>query len=306
METRRINTVDWWSDDARMMPPEAPAGIVVDDTATKADAMSMPVATPVANASYTDAGRYPVQSAGAQQVAPVIQPLVIVPYVSKDQPLRYLDKPIVMNPDEKDDEDEEFYEDAYETKKASKSAKSGADKAGSDKKPAAKNAKKKSSPNGGAIAGFVFGVLYILMLFNWSKLIGNFMASFKYNWLLENKAAYEKTYGVVERLIDGSFFGAFDVRADLADAFLIVGIVLTVFTILVALCSCTARTPLFFKLIAVFAFLFHAVAFLLPDVIFPLVDKTDFMPEYYGIFVLCGLCLLVMICMLAASNKKRK
>ena len=305
MERKEINTVDWWSDEYKT-EGGMPAGIVLDESASKADAMSMPVATPVTNAAPIDMAKYPVQSLGAQQVAPVIQPLVIVPYVSKDQPLRYLDKPIVMGEEAKEQNDDgvEYFEDVYGIKKASQSSKSDTQSAEKLKKVGYK----KSSPNGGAIAGFVFGVLYILMLFNWSKIIGNFMASFKYNWLLENKAAYEKTYEVVERLIDGSFFGAFDVKADLADAFLIVGIVLTVFTILVALFSCASRTPKFFKWIAGIAFLFHVVAYLLPAVIFPLADKTDmvFMPEYYGIFVLSGLCLLVMICVLAARNKKSK
>ena len=303
MERKEINTVDWWSDEYKT-EGGMPAGIDLDESASKADAMSTPVATPVTNAAPIDMAKYPVQSLGAQQVAPVIQPLVIVPYVSKDQPLRYLDKPIVMGEEAKEQNDDgvEYFEDVYGIKKASQSSKSDTQSAAKAKKTGSR----KSSPNGGAIAAFVFGVLYIIALFDWSKLI-DFLADFKYNHITEGVVGYSVTEGFVKSLIDGSFAFSTDILPDL---FLIAGIVLTVFTIIVAICSCASRTPAFFKWIAGIAFLFHVVAYLLPVVLFPLLEKKavefSFDLPYIGMFVLSGLCLLVMICVLAARNKKSK
>ena len=302
METKRINKVDWWSENARTNN-DAPAGIVEGENAG-AVANAVPVEMP--QQYVTESQRYPIQSTGPQQLAPVIQPLVIVPYVSKDQPINYLDKAFmtgdfVTTEKEENGKKEYYYEDVYGSDKDAVTSDKGTRKA----VKAAKLQSNGPAANGGSIAAFIFGVLYILMLFDWTKIL-SFLSTFTYNHTAEGVTAYSTAEGFVKSILDGGF--AFGWDTTFPTILLLAGIVLTVITIIVSLCTCASRMPVFFKVIAGLAFLLHVVAFLLPTLIFPLINKTEISIsfEYYGMYVLMGLCLLIMICVLAARNKKSK
>lgn len=294
METKKINKVDWWSDEARTSKNvDAPAGIVDETPVANAAPVEMPKYS-------TEMQNYPMQPVSTpQQMAPVIQPLVIVPYVSKDQPIHYLDK-ATMNvnldaPTSKKSGGEYFYEDMYGSDKDTQTT--GMDTGDEEYE-------RKSRANGGSIAGFVFGVLYILMLFNWSKIL-SFLSFFTYNHMAADVTGYTVAESFVKGIIDGTF--SFEWKTVLPDILLIAGMVLTVITVIVSICTCAGRMPAFFKVIAVLAFVLHLAAYLLPTVIVPLIDKTDVAIsfEYYGMFVLTGLSLVIMICVLAARNKRR-
>lgn len=311
-EPVKMNSVNWWSDDAvtsRQMQPDIPQGIVSEDIE--------PIAPAVVNQPI--ASSQPVQSAsGPQQVAPVIQPLVIVPYVSKDQPIHYIDGAYAENAydgyDEDDYDDEYCYEDMYDTKKISKAKRndtyyennaSSNDMNYSVGLTASTNGngkKKKCKANGGAIAAFIFGVLYILMLFDWTWVISFDSFTFDYNTVFHFGTGYELIREFIDKIIDGSF--VFGMNTDIVMLLLSVGAVLVALSTIFALCTVATKTPILFKIIAVLGFLAQVASYVLAAYfISPKVQLGD---HEFGFYILAGLALIVMVCLLAARKGRKK
>lgn len=78
MNTKKINTINWWSDDARMTPNIQPENNSVADMNNMQSNMYQ---------NQMDASNYQGQAYPGQQLPPVVQPLVVVPYSTTMRPL---------------------------------------------------------------------------------------------------------------------------------------------------------------------------------------------------------------------------
>ena len=278
MDVKRPTNITWWSAGARTQPlpaqPEVPA----------------PIEIPVAEEPK------PQQPTGA---VPYVQPLVIVPYVSQDQPLYYYD---ANRQDAADDYiPAEYYEDMFEAEEASALPSANA-------RPAVKKsayvdsasadysvpvAKRRRRFNVFGLLCFLLGGLYVAMLFDLSGLIDGFT----YNYLYGGIAGFDMIKTLVESIIAGEF--VFDVNLTLVPLLLTAGAVFAVITALCGIFTVASRTPIGIKIIAILAFLLNAAMAVVAKFIVKIETDT------FGLYILAGLSLVMCVMALVARRRYR-
>jgi len=277
METQKLTYIDWWKKGADIEPPK-------------------PGETPAAPTTPN-----PYMGQGGQG-EPFIQPLVIVPYVSNDQPLYYYD---AAKLNEKEDVGgEEYYEDMFETEESSALepaqkryayAENGYDGAAAERPSAsAETGKKRRRANVFAILSFILCAVYIALLFNLTKL----MASFTYNFLYDDMAAFDIIKNFVQGIVSGGF--TFDVNTTLVPMLVTAGVLLMAITAICSICTVASRTPIIIKIFAILALLLNAGAAVVAKFIVKMEITT------FGLYILAGIALVVCVFTLVARNKKNK
>ena len=271
MEVKKLTYMNWWQKGADINPP-AP-----EETPTSA----------------------PAQQIGAQptQGVPYIQPLVVVPYVSNEQPMYYYDASALQKGNEGS---EEYYEDMFESEESAAieapmgRARKNAAYYDDAPEAIAEVPAKKRRANVFAILSFIFCAVYIALLFNLTSLL----ATFNYNFLYDGQAGFDIIKAFVEGIIAGGF--TFDVQTTLVPILVSAGAVFMVITAICSIATVASRTPIAIKIIAGLAFVLNAGAAVVAKFIVKMELTT------YGLYILAGVSLIVFVFTMVARNKKSK
>lgn len=265
MDAKRINSIDWWQ---KAPVAEKRVSAPIEPSEPKAE-----VSSAVNHGTAT----------------PLVQPLVVVPYVSTQQPMYYY-KPESENETavpaayyEDLFEDEESYAlDGETSTRARANGKANRETAGE---------KRKRKANALAIICAILGIVYIALLFDFGKLIDGF----NYNYLYDGKSGFD----VIMGLVNGGLT-EFAIETSLLPILVAASAALVAVTTICLLFTVAGRTPIAVKVIAAIAFVCNAgmavVAFV--------VNKIEL--ETYGIIIMAALSLVIFILTTCARAKKRK
>lgn len=287
METKKINYIDWWK--------QTPSDVKSDSRKSRAYA-------PVKTGTPTFAENEQTQPvAPVSSATPYVQPLVIVPYLSPDQPMYYYDKSKIEQDDDRDDT--KFYEDMFDdeesgvlpeetVKKPKKVTQKGKKGTAIDDIEDEENTVKKKKANVCAIFTAIFGLIYIAMEFDLTKLV----KAFNYNVLYDGKVGFVVIEELVKSVIGKSF--AFSVDATLLPVLVTVGALFIVLTTVLSLISVASRTSVVTKIVATLALAINAAA----AVVAFAVNKIPF--ETYGLIILAGISLAIFLLTILAKGKK--
>ncbi len=281
METKKINYINWW----KQTPSDGK------------EKSAEPFATPTTPTE-------PMQQGGT--ATPYIQPFVVVPYLSADQPMYYYDQGAAAQ--SSDEDDVKYYEDLFDDEESSAlpiedgiRAKSGeratlkrervAEKAISDKK---ENTRMRRRANGNAIVTFILGLIYVAMAFDLTTLL----KTFNYNVLYDGKFGFTVIMELVESIMYGGF--VFSVETTLLPILVTAGALFTALTLLFSLFTVASGTNGFVKAVATIAFLLNAGAAVVAFV----VNKIPF--ETYGFVILAGISFLMFLITIVARGKRRR
>lgn len=278
METKKINYINWW----KQTPSDGKA------------------AEPITQSEQF----VPTQQGGTG--TPFIQPLVVVPYLSADQPMYHYDPSATAQAEP--EHDAQYYEDLFDdeesyalpdgTQQIAKREKKAPVKGGAVSEKAVaerkEGAKMRRRANGNAIVTFILGLVYVAMAFDLTKLI----STFNYNVLYDGKVAFNVIEELVRSVIDKSF--VFAVDTTLLPILVTAGALFTAITLLFSLFTVASRTNVFVKVIATLAFLLNAGAAVVAFV----VNKVPF--ETYGLVIFAGISFLMFLFTIVAKGKRRR
>lgn len=271
MDAKRINSIDWWQ---------------------KAPVAEKRVSAPIEPPIEPSEPKAEVSSAVNHGTAtPLVQPLVVVPYVSTQQPMYYY-KPESENETavsaayyEDLFEDEESY--ALDGETSTRTRANGK----ANRETAGEKRKEKRKANALAIICAILGIVYIALLFDFGKLIDGF----NYNYLYDGKSGFD----VIMGLVNGGLT-EFAIETSLLPILVAASAALVAVTTICSLFTVAGRTPIAVKVIAAIAFVCNAgmavVAFV--------VNKIEL--ETYGIIIMAALSLVIFILTTCARAKKRK
>ena len=278
MKAEKLTYIDWWKKGAEINPSS--------------------VATPEPTVEQTQAPVAPSQYSQPTQGVPYIQPLVVVPYVSNEQPMYYYDASALQQGKEGS---EEYYEDMFDTEESSaldepKQRRMREQPIEYYDVPAQPepSVTKTRKANVFAILSFLFCGIYIALLFNLTSL----MESFTYNFLYGGNAAFDIIKAFVEGIIANGF--AFDVNTTLVPMLVSAGAVFMAITAICSIVTVASRTPIVIKIIAALAFLLNVGA----AVVAKFIVKMDI--TTYGLYILAGVSFVVFLFTMIARNKKNK
>lgn len=278
METKKINYINWW----KQTPSDGKAA----EPNTQSEQF------------------VPTQQGGTG--TPFIQPLVVVPYLSADQPMYHYDPSATAQAEP--EHDAQYYEDLFDdeesyalpdgTQQIAKREKKAPVKGGAVSEKAVterkEGAKMRRRANGNAIVTFILGLVYVAMAFDLTKLI----STFNYNVLYDGKVAFNVIEELVKSIIDKSF--VFAVDTTFLPILVTAGALFTAITLLFSLFTAAARTNVFVKVIATLAFLLNAGAAVVAFV----VNKVPF--ETYGLVIFVGISFLMFLFTIVAKGKRRR
>lgn len=265
MDAKRINSIDWWQ---KAPVAEKRVSAPIEPSEPKAE-----VSSAVNHGTAT----------------PLVQPLVVVPYVSTQQPMYYY-KPESEN---ETAVSAAYYEDLFEDEEsyALEGEPSTRTRAREKINREKVSEKGKRKANALAIICALLGIVYIALLFDFGKLIDGF----NYNYLYDGKSGFD----VIMGLVNGGLT-EFAIETSLLPILVAASAALVAVTTICSLFTVAGRTPIAVKVIAAIAFICNAgmavVAFV--------VNKIEL--ETYGIIIMAALSLVIFILTTCARAKKRK
>lgn len=281
MDARRIKYINWW----QTSPAEKSAPAPAVSPAPKEELVS----------SQT--------SVDSVKTTPLIQPLVVVPYVSTQQPMYY------YNPEGEKNREEElpatYYEDLFDEEESyalpegdasylRSNTASRVQRTAESEVLSQNSVKSGRKTNVMAIISAILGIVYIALLFDF----GGMIERFNYNYLYDGQAAF----GIIRQLITDITGGGFDITqgTSILSVLIAASAVFTVITTLCSLITVAGRTSVFVKIIAALTFLLNAGA----AVVAFTVVKIEF--ETYGLIILAALSLIIFILTVCARGKKQR
>lgn len=269
MDAKRINYIDWWQ-----------------KTPVAGKSTSAPVepSAPVAQPSQS-------VSVNGSAATPYIQPLVVVPYVSTQQPMYYY-KPEDENANAVD---EKYYEDLFEEEESyaldGETAALALPRRERAEISGEKAERGKKKANALAIIGVILGIVYIALMFDFGKLIDGF----NYNYIYNGKAGID----VIMDLINGGM-AEFAIETSLLPILVTASVALIAVTTVCLLFTVAGRTPIAIKIIAAIAFVCNAAT----AVVAIAVNKIEL--ETYGVIIMAAIALVIFILTACARTKKKR